>query len=188
MVRKPLLASSAPKYEHPRGNFLKDSSACYATPLWQPVAFVVTSLLVVVVVCHALATPQGARSSMWYVLPMRAPNAATVTQPTHRALGLTNANPKDVSTMALPQQPPASFSHLAMASASSGASGKPLSERVFVVTGSTDGIGRFTAQQLARTGATVVVHGRNPGKVLRALLQRLPSHHSCIGGTQMTSV
>jgi NAD(P)-dependent dehydrogenase (short-subunit alcohol dehydrogenase family) len=48
----------------------------------------------------------------------------------------------------------------------------PLPERVFVVTGATDGIGRFTAEQLAGTGATVAVHGRNPAKVT-AVVQEL---------------
>jgi len=48
----------------------------------------------------------------------------------------------------------------------------PLSERVFLVTGATDGIGEFTAELLARQGCTVLVHGRNPDKVER-VVQRL---------------
>jgi hypothetical protein len=32
--------------------------------------------------------------------------------------------------------------------------------RVYLITGSTDGIGRHTALKLAQTGATVLVHGR----------------------------
>jgi NAD(P)-dependent dehydrogenase (short-subunit alcohol dehydrogenase family) len=31
---------------------------------------------------------------------------------------------------------------------------------VYLITGSTDGIGRHTALQLAKAGATVLVHGR----------------------------
>jgi len=45
----------------------------------------------------------------------------------------------------------------------------PLSERVFMVTGSTDGIGKFTAEQLAKQGCTVLVHGRNPQKIDRTV-------------------
>jgi len=41
----------------------------------------------------------------------------------------------------------------------------PLKERVFLVTGATDGIGKFTAEELAKEGCTVLVHGRNPSKV-----------------------
>ena len=40
-----------------------------------------------------------------------------------------------------------------------------MSGRVCVVTGSTHGIGQVTAEALARMGATVVVHGRNPERV-----------------------
>ena len=35
-----------------------------------------------------------------------------------------------------------------------------LAGKVFLVTGSTDGIGLHTATRLAGTGATVIVHGR----------------------------
>lgn len=45
----------------------------------------------------------------------------------------------------------------------------PLSSRVFLVTGSTDGIGKFTAELLAKEGCTVLVHGRNPAKVERVV-------------------
>eukprot|EP00416_Gambierdiscus_australes_P004387 CAMPEP_0171121554 /NCGR_PEP_ID=MMETSP0766_2-20121228/102780_1 /TAXON_ID=439317 /ORGANISM="Gambierdiscus australes, Strain CAWD 149" /LENGTH=318 /DNA_ID=CAMNT_0011584339 /DNA_START=89 /DNA_END=1046 /DNA_ORIENTATION=- len=40
-----------------------------------------------------------------------------------------------------------------------------LQERIFLVTGSTDGIGKFTAEQLAKEGCTVLVHGRNAPKI-----------------------
>ncbi|WP_295886244.1 SDR family NAD(P)-dependent oxidoreductase [uncultured Thiohalocapsa sp.] len=41
--------------------------------------------------------------------------------------------------------------------------------RVALVTGATDGIGELTARRLAADGATVLVHGRNPGKVERVV-------------------
>ena len=34
-----------------------------------------------------------------------------------------------------------------------------------LVTGATDGIGRLTALRLAETGATLLLHGRTPGRV-----------------------
>ncbi len=40
----------------------------------------------------------------------------------------------------------------------------PAADQVYLVTGATDGIGLITAQELARTGAQVVVTGRNPEK------------------------
>lgn len=45
----------------------------------------------------------------------------------------------------------------------------PLMERVFFVTGATDGIGEFTAELLAKEKATIIVHGRNPAKVQRVV-------------------
>eukprot|EP00930_Biecheleria_cincta_P089711 TRINITY_DN79053_c0_g1_i1.p1 TRINITY_DN79053_c0_g1~~TRINITY_DN79053_c0_g1_i1.p1 ORF type:complete len:288 (+),score=31.09 TRINITY_DN79053_c0_g1_i1:64-927(+) len=41
----------------------------------------------------------------------------------------------------------------------------PLPDRVFLVTGSTDGIGEFTVELLAKQGCTVLVHGRSQAKV-----------------------
>jgi retinol dehydrogenase-14 len=38
-----------------------------------------------------------------------------------------------------------------------------------LVTGSTDGIGKETALELARRGATVILHGKNPGRCQQAL-------------------
>src|SRR5512135_2797082 len=38
-----------------------------------------------------------------------------------------------------------------------------------LVTGSTDGIGKETALELARRGATVILHGKDPGRCQRAL-------------------
>lgn len=45
----------------------------------------------------------------------------------------------------------------------------PISERVFLITGATDGIGEFTAELLAKEKCTVLVHGRNPDKVSRVV-------------------
>ena len=39
---------------------------------------------------------------------------------------------------------------------------KPIKEQFVLVTGATDGIGKITAQILARMGATVLIHGRVP--------------------------
>src|SRR5262245_29979166 len=44
-----------------------------------------------------------------------------------------------------------------------------LNDLTVLVTGATDGIGSHTAQMLARAGAAVVVHGRDPAKVTRAV-------------------
>lgn len=40
-------------------------------------------------------------------------------------------------------------------------------QRIILVTGSTDGIGKLTARRLAEMGAAVLVHGRSPEKVQR---------------------
>ena len=41
----------------------------------------------------------------------------------------------------------------------------PLAGQTILVTGATDGLGRALAEELARGGATVLVHGRDPGRV-----------------------
>jgi len=45
---------------------------------------------------------------------------------------------------------------------------RPLAEQRILVTGSTDGLGRRVAAELAQRGAAVLVHGRDPAKVERA--------------------
>src|SRR6185369_5053347 len=52
-----------------------------------------------------------------------------------------------------------------------------MADRVALVTGSTDGIGRQTARQLAAKGVKVIVHGRSKAKVdatLAWLREELP--------------
>ncbi|MCB1153974.1 SDR family oxidoreductase, partial [bacterium] len=46
-----------------------------------------------------------------------------------------------------------------------------LTNKVALVTGATDGIGKETALQLAKAGATVIVHGRNPSKIEETVAQ-----------------
>jgi NAD(P)-dependent dehydrogenase (short-subunit alcohol dehydrogenase family) len=55
---------------------------------------------------------------------------------------------------------------------------RPLSEQVVVVTGATAGLGRYVVGELASTGATVVVHGRDPATVDRvpAETEQQPRH------------
>eukprot|EP00931_Biecheleriopsis_adriatica_P079428 TRINITY_DN5282_c0_g1_i1.p1 TRINITY_DN5282_c0_g1~~TRINITY_DN5282_c0_g1_i1.p1 ORF type:complete len:293 (-),score=66.47 TRINITY_DN5282_c0_g1_i1:10-855(-) len=59
----------------------------------------------------------------------------------------------------------------------------PFQERVFFVTGATDGIGEFTAELLAKKGGIVLVHGRNPAKVekvVNTLRQHNPNIHGFV--------
>jgi NAD(P)-dependent dehydrogenase (short-subunit alcohol dehydrogenase family) len=51
-----------------------------------------------------------------------------------------------------------------MAGTTAGATIDDLSGQIALVTGATSGIGRATALKLAEHGATVVVHGRDPGR------------------------
>jgi NAD(P)-dependent dehydrogenase (short-subunit alcohol dehydrogenase family) len=44
---------------------------------------------------------------------------------------------------------------------------RPLTEQTILVTGSTDGLGRRVAEELAQRGAKVLAHGRDPAKVER---------------------
>lgn len=44
---------------------------------------------------------------------------------------------------------------------------RPLEEQTILVTGSTDGHGRRVAEELIKRGASVIEHGRDPGKVER---------------------
>src|SRR6266446_1452901 len=46
---------------------------------------------------------------------------------------------------------------------------KPVSKQIILITGSTDGIGRLTALQLAKQQAHVLIHGRNKEKVDRVV-------------------
>lgn len=41
---------------------------------------------------------------------------------------------------------------------------RPLAEHVILITGATDGLGKGVAMQLARTGATLLLHGRNEAR------------------------
>lgn len=47
--------------------------------------------------------------------------------------------------------------------------GRALSGKTYLVTGSTDGIGLFTAQRLAAAGGDVIVHGRSRDRVAAAV-------------------
>lgn len=44
-----------------------------------------------------------------------------------------------------------------------------MNDSTYLVTGATDGIGKATALALARTGATVILHGRDPAKTAQTL-------------------
>ncbi|MFL5886194.1 MAG: SDR family NAD(P)-dependent oxidoreductase [Thermoleophilaceae bacterium] len=45
---------------------------------------------------------------------------------------------------------------------------KPLAEQTILVTGATDGLGRAVAGRLAKSGATVLLHGRDPQRLSEA--------------------
>src|SRR5690242_5935619 len=42
---------------------------------------------------------------------------------------------------------------------------KPIAEQIILVTGATDGLGKATALALAEMGATVLLHGRDEGRL-----------------------
>lgn len=66
----------------------------------------------------------------------------------------------------------------------------PLAECIFLVTGATDGIGEFTVELLAKERCTVLVHGRNPGKVDRvvgALKRHSPKVHGFVADLSLLS-
>jgi NAD(P)-dependent dehydrogenase (short-subunit alcohol dehydrogenase family) len=46
---------------------------------------------------------------------------------------------------------------------------RPLDEQVVLITGATDGLGRGVAEQVARRGATVLLHGRDDARGARAI-------------------
>jgi NAD(P)-dependent dehydrogenase (short-subunit alcohol dehydrogenase family) len=46
---------------------------------------------------------------------------------------------------------------------------RPLAEQVILITGATDGLGKAVAMRLARTGATLLLHGRDEARGQRTL-------------------
>ena len=46
---------------------------------------------------------------------------------------------------------------------------RPLAEQVILITGATDGLGKAVAMQLARIGATLLLHGRDEARGQRTL-------------------
>ena len=54
---------------------------------------------------------------------------------------------------------------------------RPLDQQTILVTGSSDGLGRAVAAELARSGATVIVHGRDPARTAAAA-EEIGSEHT----------
>ena len=54
---------------------------------------------------------------------------------------------------------------------------RPLDQQTILVTGSSDGLGKEAATELARRGATVIVHGRDPARTAAAA-QEIGSEHT----------
>uniref|UniRef100_A0A383VGD2 Uncharacterized protein n=1 Tax=Tetradesmus obliquus TaxID=3088 RepID=A0A383VGD2_TETOB len=73
------------------------------------------------------------------------------------------------STTLLRQSPCWRHVRTAATSSTAGATPQQQQGRVYLVTGSTDGIGLHTAIKLAEAGATVLVHGRSSERVDRAV-------------------
>ncbi len=48
---------------------------------------------------------------------------------------------------------------------------RPLTEQVILITGATDGLGKAVAMQLARNGATLLLHGRDEARGERTLAE-----------------
>jgi len=49
----------------------------------------------------------------------------------------------------------------------------PISDQTVLITGATDGLGRALAEELARGGATVLVHGRDRDRIAGVKCARL---------------
>jgi NAD(P)-dependent dehydrogenase (short-subunit alcohol dehydrogenase family) len=58
---------------------------------------------------------------------------------------------------------------------------RPLAEQVILITGATDGLGKAVALQLARTGATLLLHGRDEARGQRTLAERLAREQERLG-------
>ena len=54
---------------------------------------------------------------------------------------------------------------------------RPLDQQTILVTGSSDGLGRATAAELRKSGATVIVHGRDPARTAAAA-EEIGSEHA----------
>jgi len=62
---------------------------------------------------------------------------------------------------------------------------KLVEEQIILVTGATDGLGKGVAFDLAKRGATVLVHGRDTGRI-EANARRHPEEHRVILAVAVT--